>query len=186
MSRITAGSPANPLILQKLLFAENLAFPAGIARTFHPQAMGVRRYFTRLISELFAELKPSGIHGLAQPARVALGKSTLALPYVCAPKTRGPQIERRHRNESIRAASKSLQQMKLPDFSTLKAPNIDFAKSLQARDDVLESYAAHFAFLASKRVSVTDYARALSAKLPEDKQDPAHVVVNLLESPTAT
>jgi len=88
--------------------------------------------------------------------------------------------------EWIDEIRRPLGKMKLPDFSTLETPNIDFAKALQARDDVLDSYSAHFAFLASKKVSVTDYARALSAKLPEDKRDSQHVVVNLLESPTAS
>jgi hypothetical protein len=33
-------------------------------------------HFSRQILMLFAEQKPIGIHGLAQPARVALGKNT--------------------------------------------------------------------------------------------------------------
>jgi hypothetical protein len=53
--------------------------------------VGVRRYFARQILPLFAEQKPTEIHGFAQPARVALGKNTLFLPALLTPKTRGPQ-----------------------------------------------------------------------------------------------
>jgi len=41
---------------------------------------------------LFKEQKPNGIHGLAQTVRVAPRKSPLFLPYVIAPKTRGPPV----------------------------------------------------------------------------------------------
>jgi len=40
-------------------------------------------------------------------------------------------------------------------------PTIDFAKKLKARDDVLQSYVAHYSFLADKKVSVTHFAHML-------------------------
>ena len=75
---------------------------------------------------------------------------------------------------------KPLGKMKIPDFGGINEPSIEFAKSLQARDDVLDSYAAHLTFLAPKKVSVTEFARTISAKAPEDKRDLDHAVVNLL------
>jgi len=75
--------------------------------------------------------------------------------------------------------------MKLPKFGDIDESSIEFAKSLQARDDILDSYSAHLSFLASKKVSVTDFARAISVKVPDDKRDLEHAVVNLLERPVA-
>ncbi len=43
----------------------------------------------------------------------------------------------------------------------LDKPTIDFAKKLHARSDVLDSYAAHYAFLADKKVSATHFAATL-------------------------
>ena len=80
---------------------------------------------------------------------------------------------------------KPLGRMKIPDFSGIDDSRIDFAKSLQARDDILESYAAHLTFLAPKKVSVTDFARVISVKMPDEKRDLEHAVINLLERPVA-
>lgn len=43
----------------------------------------------------------------------------------------------------------------------LDRPAIDFAKKLHARDDVLQSYVAHYSFLAEKQVSATQFSNLL-------------------------
>ena len=78
---------------------------------------------------------------------------------------------------------KPLGKMKIPDFSAIDEPKIEFAKSLQARDDILDSYAAHLTYLSPRKISVTDFARVISEKLPEAKRNTEHAIVNLLERP---
>jgi hypothetical protein len=40
-------------------------------------------------------------------------------------------------------------------------PVIEFAKGLRARDDVMQSYVAHFSFLADKKISATEFSAAI-------------------------
>jgi hypothetical protein len=78
---------------------------------------------------------------------------------------------------------KPLGKMKIPDFGAIEEPKIEFAKALQARDDILDSYSAHLTFLAPKKVSLTDFARTMSAIVQKENRDNEHAVVNLLEKP---
>ena len=73
-----------------------------------------------------------------------------------------------------------LGEFKLPDFGSIEKPNIQFAKALSARNKVLNSFAAHFDFLAAKKVPATAFSRALEERTKEDC-----VVINWLDRPVA-
>jgi len=64
-----------------------------------------------------------------------------------------------------------LGKIKLPDFGTIDQPRIEFAKALCARNDVLDSYVAHFAFLGAKKVSATAFSKVIEESCLREKSD---------------
>lgn len=69
--------------------------------------------------------------------------------------------------------------MKLPDFGTVAKEDIEFAKALQARNDVMESYVSHFSFLADRKISATAFSHTL-----EDVRKQQHGEVLWVSKPT--
>jgi hypothetical protein len=70
--------------------------------------------------------------------------------------------------------------MKFPDFGTIDKTAIEFAKALLARNDVLDSFVAHFSYLAGNKVAATEFSKALASKT-----DPKHAVINWVKQPVA-
>jgi hypothetical protein len=73
--------------------------------------------------------------------------------------------------DDLRVPKKKKLQLRLPAKKVIPTETINFAKALQARDDVLQSYVEHFAFLADKKVSASQYALALEAERKQQGVD---------------
>ena len=70
--------------------------------------------------------------------------------------------------------------VKVPNIVNIDKPKVEFAKALTARNHVLDSFVAHFDYLASNKIPATEFSRAL-----EDKAQPGHAVLNWVEQPVA-